>query len=53
MLEPAELGIDHTIEKHERDMMTMLAPEALRKIHPFGSQSDSVPCSLQKCASLL
>ena len=31
-----ELGIDYELKRYERDPATMLAPEALRRIHPLG-----------------
>lgn len=31
-----ELGIDYEVKRYERDPKTMLAPEALRKVHPLG-----------------
>jgi len=31
-----ELGVDYEIRKHERDPKTMLAPPALREVHPLG-----------------
>ncbi|MGB4117632.1 MAG: glutathione S-transferase [Polaromonas sp.] len=31
-----ELGLDYDIKRYERDKKTMLAPPALRKIHPLG-----------------
>ncbi len=31
-----ELGLAYEIEKYERDPATMLAPDALKKIHPLG-----------------
>ena len=31
-----ELGLDYTLVRYERDAKTMLAPPALRKIHPLG-----------------
>lgn len=31
-----ELGIDYTVVRYERDAKTMLAPPALRKVHPLG-----------------
>ncbi len=31
-----ELGLPYEIQKYQRDPQTMLAPEALRKVHPLG-----------------
>ncbi len=31
-----ELGLDYQIERYQRDPKTMLAPAALRKVHPLG-----------------
>ncbi|NBB69522.1 MAG: glutathione S-transferase [Alphaproteobacteria bacterium] len=31
-----ELGVDYEIERYERDPVTNLAPDALRKVHPLG-----------------
>ncbi len=31
-----ELGLDYEVKRYERDAETMLAPAALRKIHPLG-----------------
>jgi glutathione S-transferase len=31
-----ELGLDYDIKRYERDKKTMLAPPALRKVHPLG-----------------
>lgn len=31
-----ELGLEYEIEKYQRNSQTLLAPEALRKIHPLG-----------------
>jgi glutathione S-transferase len=31
-----ELGVPYTIERYQRDRRTMLAPEALRRVHPLG-----------------
>lgn len=31
-----ELGLDYEVKRYQRDAQTMLAPEALRKIHPLG-----------------
>jgi glutathione S-transferase len=31
-----ELGVPYEIKAHQRDATTMLAPEALKKIHPLG-----------------
>jgi glutathione S-transferase len=31
-----ELGLDYTLVRYERDAKTMLAPPALRKVHPLG-----------------
>ena len=31
-----ELGLEYHIERYQRDAQTMLAPPALRKIHPLG-----------------
>ena len=31
-----ELGLAYEIKRYERDRMSMLAPPALRKIHPLG-----------------
>jgi glutathione S-transferase len=31
-----ELGLDYRIERYQRDPQTMLAPPALRKVHPLG-----------------
>jgi glutathione S-transferase len=31
-----ELGLEYRIERYQRDAQTMLAPPALRKIHPLG-----------------
>jgi glutathione S-transferase len=31
-----ELGLDYDIKRYERDKITMLAPETLKKIHPLG-----------------
>ena len=31
-----ELGVDYRVEHYQRDPETMLAPEALRKLHPLG-----------------
>jgi glutathione S-transferase len=31
-----ELGLEYDIKRYERDPKTMLAPEALRKVHPLG-----------------
>jgi glutathione S-transferase len=32
----AELGLPHEIRRYERDSKTMLAPPALRRVHPLG-----------------
>ncbi|HSW34707.1 MAG TPA: glutathione S-transferase, partial [Steroidobacteraceae bacterium] len=31
-----ELGLDYEIKRYERDRKTMLAPPALKKVHPLG-----------------
>ena len=31
-----ELGVDYEVKRYERDARTMLAPPALRKVHPLG-----------------
>ncbi len=31
-----ELGVDYEVKRYERDAKTMLAPPALRKVHPLG-----------------
>jgi len=31
-----ELGIDYEIKRYERDPNTMLAPAALKEVHPLG-----------------
>ena len=31
-----ELGVDYEIKRYERDAKTMLAPKALRQVHPLG-----------------
>jgi glutathione S-transferase len=31
-----ELGLDYTIERYQRDPKTMLAPAALKQVHPLG-----------------
>ena len=31
-----ELGVEYQITKYERDSRTMLAPPALREVHPLG-----------------
>lgn len=31
-----ELGLDYTIQRYQRDPKTMLAPPALRAVHPLG-----------------
>ena len=31
-----ELGVDYEVKRYERDKVTNLAPEALKKIHPLG-----------------
>lgn len=31
-----ELGLDYAVERYERDAKTMLAPPALKKVHPLG-----------------
>ena len=31
-----ELGVDYQVQRYERDAKTMLAPPALRKVHPLG-----------------
>ena len=31
-----ELGLPYQIEQYQRDPVTMLAPESLKKIHPLG-----------------
>lgn len=31
-----ELGLDYTVVRYERDPQTLLAPPALRKVHPLG-----------------
>ena len=31
-----ELGVDYDIQRYERDPQTMLAPAALRAVHPLG-----------------
>jgi glutathione S-transferase len=31
-----ELGVDYEVKRHERDAKTMLAPQALKDVHPLG-----------------
>ena len=31
-----ELGLDYTVVRYQRDAKTMLAPDALRAVHPLG-----------------
>jgi len=31
-----ELGLAYEVKRYERDPQTMLAPDALRKVHPLG-----------------